>query len=139
MDEPFDQISWYLTEPRYHRLKFTSVTEALPDQEKLEVPSHNDEKQQPFEPAITQLLPSNEEQEFQDEDEVTQKVAIPNALKKYLQKQKTVYLSALNGNGARKELQKQETLKVAAPNSVNGVKKGLPEQATLKVTTPPDR
>src|SRR5207244_565150 len=71
-----------------------------------------------------------------DEDEVTQKVAIPKALKRYLQRQKTINMGVPNANGARRGFLKQEqaTLKVPAPN---GVKRELPEQATLKVSAHP--
>src|SRR5438128_11480991 len=113
MDDLFEQASWYLSEPRYHRLKFTPVTEALPEQENLEVPTPNGEQLELLERETTQLLPDTE-QVLRDADEVTQKVAIPKALKKYLQRQKTVHLGVPNAYGARKGYLKQDqaTLKL---------------------------
>ena len=75
MDDLFEQVSGYLSEPRYRRLKFTPVTEALPQQSEMitsplagALESSVDEKRQQLGLEVTQVLPLNEEQELQDED-----------------------------------------------------------------------
>lgn len=142
MDDLFEQVSGYLSEPRYRRLKFTPVTEALPPQNEMvtspltgALESSVDERQQQLELEVTQLLPPNEEQELHDEDEDTQKVALPKVLNEYLQNQKTADLGAANSNGARKELQKQQgqAFDVAAPN---GSRKPFPERSTWRMRPP---
>lgn len=116
MSDCFEQVRPYLSEPRYHRLKFISGTQTLQEQERLEAPTTG---------PVQQYL--------QQKKESMQKVALPKSLKMYPLERATLGVPV--PKQVKKGLPEQATLGKPASN---GVKKGLPEQATFKVSTPPD-